>query len=72
MGLGNGLHLIAMNYRGSANDDTRSFGGVAAQRRDGGLGWFDRLRPRRASAAPSMARGEEDKDGERKGRAYHE
>ena len=36
-GVGDGLPLTAMNHRGSAN-----FGGVAAQRLYGGLGWFGR------------------------------
>jgi hypothetical protein len=36
-GVGDGLPLTAMNHRGSAN-----FGGVAAQRLNGGLDWFGR------------------------------
>jgi hypothetical protein len=50
-GVGDGLHLTSMNHRGSAN-----FGGVAAQRLNGGLGCFDR-----ASATASERRAEHGK-----------
>jgi hypothetical protein len=50
-GVGDGLHLTAMNHRGSEN-----IGGVAAQRLNGGLGWFDQ-----ASATASEHRTEHGK-----------
>ena len=50
-GVGDGLLLTVMNHRRSAN-----FGGVSAQRLNGGLGWFDRT-----SATASECSDEHDK-----------